>query len=104
MKIKRNNRRHYNGIRNIAGTKLILLLKVTSFILSILLFVTGIIIMFSIGKESLLISVLEIPAGILFLYVGWRLFSWSIGFSNNYPGGTTYEDSSNEGWHSNDYH
>jgi hypothetical protein len=93
-----------NGIMKTIRSILKILIKIIAFILAILLFVIGIIIWFSIGKESLLISVLEIPTGMLFFYLGWRLFRWSSGFSNNYMGGTTSDDYSNEGWHSNDYH
>ena len=89
----------------IVKTVVILLLKIILFILAILLFCIGIIIWFSIGKESLLISVLEIPLGFLVFYIAWRIFRFSTGgFGGGYMGGTTYGDYSNESWHSNDYH
>gem|GEM_PF-3695750 len=81
----------------------LLLLKIIVVIFSLLLFCTGILIWGSIGKESLLISLLEFPLGLLFFYLGWKLFRWSSGGSDQMVG-STYDESNSGSWHSNDYH
>jgi hypothetical protein len=91
------------GTRKVLKATSSIFLKVASFILSIFCFVVGIIIWFSIGKESFLISVLEIPLGCLFCYIGWRFLRRVFTGGNNFAVGSTQAES-NEGWHSNDYH